>query len=121
MNENSLKRIQNHYSNDPKDQRGSFVQVIEYQIENLNDDEKNKFILKVLPFIKKYSEEKNDDSIIKYSEKYTESSNKTLKKMFMGANGINVNVVPYKKKNEAKTKVKKPKAKKPQKPKKTPK
>ena len=81
MNENSLKRIQNHYSNDPKDQRGSFVQVIEHQIENLNDEEKNNFILKVLPFIKKYSEEKNDDSIIKYSDKYTENSNKTLKKM----------------------------------------
>ena len=81
MNENSLKRIQNHYSNDPKDQRGSFVQVIEHQIEHLNDEEKNNFILKVLPFIKKYSEEKNDDSIIKYSDKYTENSNKTLKKM----------------------------------------
>ena len=44
-----------------------------------------------------------------------------VKKMFMGANGINVNVVPYKKKSKAKAEVKKPKEQKPQKPKKTPK
>ena len=81
MNENTLKRIQNHYTNDPKDQRGSFVQVIESQIEHLNYDDKNKFILKVLPYIKKYSEEKNDDSIIKYNAEYVENSNKTLNKL----------------------------------------
>ena len=42
-----------------------------------------------------------------------------VKKMFMGANGINVNVLPHKQKKEEKARVEKPKAKKPRKSKTT--
>jgi hypothetical protein len=53
MNENTLKRIENHYTNDIKDQRGTFVHVIESQLEKIQDEnERNKFMLQVLPFIK---------------------------------------------------------------------
>ena len=55
MNKNTLKRIHNHYVNDVKDQRGSFVHMIDSQLQALTDEnERNKFMLKVLPFIKGY-------------------------------------------------------------------
>ena len=34
MNENTLKRIHNHYVNNPKDQRATFSQVIETELSN---------------------------------------------------------------------------------------
>ena len=61
MNENTLKRIHNHYINEPKDKRGSFVHVIESQLEEIDDiNKRNEFLLKVLPYIKEYSTNKQD-------------------------------------------------------------
>ena len=61
MNENTLKRIHNHFVNDPKDRRGSFVDVVESQLENIKDEnERTKFLLNVLPFIKQYSVEQQE-------------------------------------------------------------
>ena len=64
MNENTLKRIHNHYVNDPKDKRGSFVHMIESQLQLIEDiNERNDFLLKVLPFIKQYSTNKQEEPI----------------------------------------------------------
>ena len=64
MNENTLKRIHNHYVNNPKDQRATFSQVIENELSNKkNETERNEFLLRVLPFIKKYSIEKKEEQV----------------------------------------------------------
>ena len=71
MNENTLKRIENHYTNDIKDQRGTFVHVIESQLEKIQDEnERNKFMLQVLPFIKQYCDKSEEESLPQHVNKH---------------------------------------------------
>ena len=64
MNENTLKRIHNHYANNPRDQRATFTQVIEKELSTKQtEQERNEFLLRVLPFIKQYSTEKHEEEV----------------------------------------------------------
>ena len=64
MNENTLKRIHNHYTNNPRDQRATFTQVIEKELSTKQtEQERNEFLLRVLPFIKQYSTEKHEEEV----------------------------------------------------------
>lgn len=62
MNETKLRRINNHFNNRSRDNRDSFVSTITAHICKLGEGtrEANEFLLKSLPYIQKYSEEKKN-------------------------------------------------------------
>lgn len=64
MNENKLKRLHNHYINDHKDKRSTFTEAITQQLRELETEkEKSDFLVKSMPYIRKYNDIRNNVSL----------------------------------------------------------
>ena len=58
MNENKLNSLNRQFMNKPSDNRSTFVDIIETKLNDLHEpEERNKFLLEMLPYISKYSNE----------------------------------------------------------------